>query len=123
MHDFKLKWWDMHFATMLSANTNVSYNMVNSILNKSTSYNISPEFTLRKNAEKKGYLELSVTPNYTIQKSSLLPSLNSNGLGLNAGADFRVFLPSNFEFYSRAMFTYTPKTKSFNTDLKRAESS
>ncbi|WP_343669101.1 outer membrane beta-barrel protein [Chitinophaga sp.] len=119
MRDFKTNWWGMSFATMLSANTNVSYNMVNSILNKATSYNIAPEFTLRKNAEKKGYFELTASPNYTIQKSSLLPNLNSNGVGFTAGGEFRVYLPSNFEFYSRTSFTYTPKTKSFNTDLKR----
>jgi len=119
MRDFKTSLWDIHFAATVSANTNVSYNMVNSILNQSTSYNISPEFSLRKNADKKGYLELSFTPNYTIQKSSLLPSLNSNGLGFTAGGEFRLFLPANFEFWNRTTFTYSPKTKSFNTDLKR----
>ncbi|OMP79544.1 outer membrane beta-barrel family protein [[Flexibacter] sp. ATCC 35208] len=119
MRDFKTNWWGMSLATMLSANTNVSYNMVNSVLNKATSYTISPELTLRKNADKKGYFEVNARPNYTIQKSSLLPSLNSNGLGFDAGAEFRVFLPKNFEFYSRTNFTYSPKTKSFNTDLKR----
>jgi len=119
MRDFKTNLWGMSLATMLSANTNVSYNLVNSVLNKATSYTISPELTLRKNADKKGYFEINARPNYTIQKSSLLPSLNSNGLGFDAGAEFRVFLPKNFEFYSRTNFTYSPKTKSFNTDLKR----
>lgn len=119
MRDFKTSWWGMNLATMLSGNTNVSYNMVNSVLNKATSYTISPELTLRKNADKKGYFEINARPNYTIQKSSLLPNLNSNGLGFDAGAEFRVYLPKNFEFYSRTNFTYSPKTKSFNTDLKR----
>ncbi len=118
-YDFKLKWWGLHLSTSMNGNTNVSYNMVNSILNKSTSYSISPQFSLRKNGKKKGYAELNFEPTYDIQKSSLLPNMNSNGLGYNIGGETRVFLPADFEFYSNVSFRYTPKTKSFNTDLKR----
>lgn len=115
----KTKVWDIMFSAATSAERNVSYNLVNSVLNRTNSYNFSEEVNLRKSKDKKYYVELSASPAYVVQQSSLMPHLNSNGFNINIGFESRIYLPKGFEFYSIINHNYRAKTKTFNTDLKR----
>jgi hypothetical protein len=111
--------WNIVFGSTASAHRNVSYNLVNSVLNKTNAYDFSQELNLRKWVDKKYTLELSASPGYVIQQSSLMPDLNSNGFNMNVGFEVQVYLPKGFECYSQINHNYRAKTKTFNTDLKR----
>jgi outer membrane receptor protein involved in Fe transport len=95
------------------------YNMVNSVLNKSTSYEILNEVEVKKRKDNKYTVGLSATPEYFIRKSSLQASENGNGTGFVGKGFVDLTLPSRFYFSTNAEYRYRSRTNAFNTHLER----
>jgi hypothetical protein len=95
------------------------YNIVNSVLNKSTSYEILNEVEVKKHKDNKYSIGLSVTPEYFIRRSSLQSSENGNGTGFVGKSHIDLSLPSRFQLGTYAEYRYRSKTNAFNTGLDR----
>lgn len=115
----KIKSIDVNAGINTNINKNVSYNYVNSELNKISSINYSGSLYLSKYKEKKYDAYIDFGPNYTTNESSLQKSINDNGWGFRGDGNFNFMLPLKFEIGTSARYEYRAKTQSFNTDFHR----
>ena len=97
--------------TMISGST--IYNMVNGVLNKTSSYDLSEQLSASKTATGKYSFNASVGPTYSIRQSSL-QLLHNNSFGVMANGGFTVYLPAHFQLSSDANYTYNGKTQNFS---------
>ncbi|WP_183576296.1 outer membrane beta-barrel family protein [Mucilaginibacter sp. X5P1] len=100
-------------------NGNTSYNYTNSELNTTDSYTYAGRLTLSKYIAKKYNFYVGFGPTYTVQKSSLQPLVNNNGLGYTGNVYLNVYLPGKFQLSSSSDYQYNPKTASFNESLSK----
>jgi len=100
-------------------NGNTSYNYTNDALNTTDSYTYAGRLTLSKYVAKKYNFYIGFGPTYTVQKSSLQPLINNNGLGYTGNIYLNFYLPGKFQITSNSDYQYNPKTASFNESLSK----
>jgi hypothetical protein len=119
VYNKKIKSLDITFSSTSVLMNNTGYNLVNTVLNKSTAYDISQEVGIKKSKDNLYSLNLNAGPVYNIRRSSLQPLENSDGLGLTANGDVEFYLPAHFYLWSDFNYKYRAKTNTFPTDFSR----
>ncbi len=102
----------------LNANGSEYYNYVNSKLNTTTSYTISPSINLSKYGEKNQFY-LSFGPRYNAQQSSLQKQIDNKGWGYGGYFDTQLKLPKKFTVWMNAEYNFQPSTTSFNSNFEQ----
>ena len=102
----------------MNANGNEYYNYVNSQLNTTTSYSISPSINLSKYGEK-GQFYLSFGPEYKAQQSSLQKQIDNKGWGYTGFFDGQVKLPQKFSVSMNGQYSFQPSSASFNSNFEQ----
>jgi hypothetical protein len=115
----KIKPIDVNIGISTNISKNVSYNYVNTELNKIRSIVYSGQLTLSKYKEKKFDTYLNFGPTFTTNESSLQKSINDNGWGATGEGNVNFRLPLTFEIGTSGRYEYRAKTQSFNTDFHR----
>jgi len=115
----RLKHLDVDAGFDMTATGNVSFNMVNNVLNAVKTYTYSTNLLLSKYKQKGYDLRLYTGPNYTISTASLQPDVNNNGFGFNANADCKLYLPGKFKLISNFNYQYKAQTKAFEQSFSR----
>jgi len=90
-----------------------SYNYINTVLNEISRNTYGIDIGLEKYKEKAYSFDLYITPNYSIQESSVNPGMNNNGFTCNIRSDFSIYLPAGTELNGDGQYNYTAKTASF----------
>lgn len=103
----------------LNAYGNKYYNYINEKLNATQSYTFSGSVTARQYVAKKYSFNLSVSPSYNRNQSSLQKQMNNNGWGLNCYGASSIILPGKLEIGSTVDYVFKGKTQSFNEDFDR----
>lgn len=106
-------------ALMLGGTGNTYYNIINTEMNKTNSYNYSVVASISKYEKQKYACYLNVIPNYTSVNSSLPNSLDNSGWAVNAEASIEIFLPAKFSLKMDGLYDYREKTQSFDNSLNR----
>jgi hypothetical protein len=103
---------DFIASISFTASNRISYNYVNTQLNKMSTTSYSPAFSVWKN--KVNYrATFDLGPNYTVSTSSL-QSRNNNSFGFTSGLSLYTKLPYNFFIGSDVNYTYTGKSEVFD---------
>jgi hypothetical protein len=105
----------------LNANVvfNTYYNMINSILNKTTSASYSTQLSVNKYVPKKHDFYFGIGPGYNKSQSELQKNINNNGWVVNSyfGANWE--LPGKLRIGMNGSYLFQQKTQSFNEDFDR----
>ncbi|MGY3214922.1 TonB-dependent receptor [Mucilaginibacter sp. HD30] len=102
-----------------SISKNVSYNMVNNVLNTTNTSSFSPYLSFSKYEAKKYDIYLYGGPSYNISKTSLQQNINNNGYSIYGNAYLGWYLPADFQITSDMSYNYTGKTQTFNESNSR----
>ncbi len=108
----------LNFNTGLTTNGNTYYNMINSKINETKGYNFSGSVGL-SSYEKKYSFYFNFRPRYTINKSSLQPLQNGNGMTFTSFGEFSYNLPGKVTVTLDYSYEFQEKTSSFNTNFDR----
>ncbi|MBK0383030.1 TonB-dependent receptor [Pedobacter sp. SD-b] len=107
-------YWDIGF----SSNGNTYYNIINNKLNNNHSYFLSPRFSINRYEDKFGFY-VSVEPGYNINKSSLQPLQNANGLNINSSGEISYQLPKKVTIALSYNYQFQEKTVAFNNNFDK----
>ncbi|EOR95317.1 : hypothetical protein [Arcticibacter svalbardensis MN12-7] len=104
---------------LFTATGNTYYNIINTVLNKTTTYNYSVTTSVSGYRKAKYSWLIVVNPNYNSVNASLPNSFDNSGWGLNGEAEMEIFLPAKFSLRMEGLYDYRAKTQSFNKDLNQ----
>ena len=104
-------------------NTNIGfntyYNLINSVLNKTTSANYNGSLSISKYKLKKHDIYLSIGPGYNTNQSDLQKQVNNNGWILNSYFSTNWELPGKVKIGLDGTYLFQQKTQSFNENFDR----
>nr|MBC7612022.1 TonB-dependent receptor [Pseudopedobacter sp.] len=102
----------------LNANGNTYYSMINNKINETKGYTLSTSLGL-SSYEKKYNFYISFLPGYKINKSSLQPLQNGNGMTFESDGEFKYNLPGKVTINLDYNYEFQEKTSSFSTNFDR----
>lgn len=111
---FKSKKLDINYGFSPEIYWNRSINFSNGDKNISNAYTYSLGLYMHKSKDSTFDLDLSVAPNYNVNKASLQKELNNNFLGINANPSFTLYVPKKFEIHADLDYMYQDKTPTFS---------
>ncbi len=103
----------------VSVNGNTYYNMINNVLNKTTSESYSPQLTFSAYKAKKYDFYAGIGPSYSKSQSDLQKNINNNGWNTNGYLEANIYLPGKVKFGVSGSYFYQQKTQSFNESFDR----
>lgn len=115
----KIPTTDIRVGLNSNINFNTYYNMINSVLNKTTSANYSSQVSIGMYKPKKHDFYVSIGPGYNKSESDLQKNINNNGWVVNSyfGANWE--LPGKVKIGLNGTYLFQQKTQSFNEDFDR----
>lgn len=119
---------DARLGMGVETRRDVSFSLINSVLNKASTGSYSGSVSIYRHKPDKYELYVSFKPDYSINRLTLQPEYNNDAVGYGASGSVKTYLPAQFELATDIDYNYRRATALFpkferttwNASLSRA---